>query len=102
MYYQVYGVLGLSGHNVLIGATKSKKKAYELVKDMNDMIYPYFAITERERKYSIVLGADTGRTREGFATVSTMLVTPTQENNFINDAVTGASFWQKRFGNKEQ
>lgn len=93
MYYQLYGIQSISGSNVLLGAFRSRKKAFEAVKDMNCMLYPYFTIAERERKASIVLGYLSGKTRDRCVTRSTLAVIPNPKYDIINNPKAGSDYW---------
>lgn len=98
MYYQLYGIQSISGSNVLLGAFRSRKKALDAVKDINCLVYPYFTIAERERKNSIVLGYESGKTRDGYATRSTLAVVPNPKYDIINNHDAGSAYWKTFVG----
>ena len=96
MKYIVYGILNESGSNTEIGSARSLKKALEIVKNkINPNTYPVFCIIERERRHSIEIAANIGRTNEGNVTIVCSLVTPVSHARFIRSQDVGQSFWQK-------
>lgn len=45
MYYKIYGVMSTNGFNTELFNATSEPKALEKVKQLNPLLYPYFAIT---------------------------------------------------------
>jgi len=96
MRYELYGVLSNRGHNVLISTNRSLKKAVESLQDLNENIYPLFAILAKQRAGSAPISCESGRTKDRQANRSTSFLTgvnPTQQQY-------GKDFWARTKPNK--
>ncbi len=70
MRYEVYGIGAGSKFATEVGAARSKKKAFELIGDINPLTTPNFLIIETPRRTAVPLGFLAGKVVEGFATLA--------------------------------
>jgi hypothetical protein len=64
MYYRIYGVMSKTGFNTELFQENTQGKGIERLKDIDENLYPFFAITEHVRSGSPAISIMVGRTRD--------------------------------------
>lgn len=86
MRYTLYGVTQTGGMLLERSSHVSFKQAYEAVMTLNELHYPFFMIVTRQRRNSIALSMDLGRTKERKLLISKccveQVVNPVKEADF--------------------